>query len=118
MSTSSMYTFPSLGLSSPPIMLNSVLLPEPLGPMIEMYSPRLMEMETPFSACTISLPIVYWRFTLSVRTVYSEIAEVIWSTTLIQHARESHHRGEGASSAPRTRGIPDAQAGDPTGCGT
>ena len=39
MSTWSMYTFPDVGLASPPIMLNNVLFPDPEGPMMERYSP-------------------------------------------------------------------------------
>src|SRR4051794_34906855 len=57
-------------------MLKNVLLPDPLGPMIEMYSPRLIVMVTPFSAFTSVSPIWYERFTSMVRTVYSERAEV------------------------------------------
>src|SRR5438477_9363665 len=65
-------------------MLNSVLFPDPLGPMIEMYSARLIEMETPLRACTVSLPIWYERLTSMVRTVYSLMAlAVIYVSTLI-----------------------------------
>ena len=58
-------------------MLNSVLFPEPLGPMIEMYSPRLMEIVTPLSACTSASPILYERLTSMVRTVCSARVEAV-----------------------------------------
>ena len=58
MSTSSMKTLPEVGLSSAPIMLNSVDLPEPDGPMMERYSPALMAKSTPLSASTRLLPIL------------------------------------------------------------
>src|SRR5688500_20282643 len=52
-------------------MLNSVLLPEPLGPMIETYSPRASETLTPRSAWIVSPPIWYSRVTSIVRTACS-----------------------------------------------
>src|SRR4051794_3994719 len=66
-----MYTLPPLGRSRPPIMLNSVLLPEPLGPMIDTYSPRWIVIVTPLSASTTSSPMRYSRRTSIVRTVCS-----------------------------------------------
>ena len=35
-------TTPAVGISSPPIMLSSVLLPQPLGPIRQSSSPRAM----------------------------------------------------------------------------
>jgi len=58
MSTSSMQTWPLVGLSRPPTMLKKVLLPEPLGPMMETYSPAYMSMVTPRRASTCSSPLV------------------------------------------------------------
>src|SRR5689334_16391765 len=52
-------------------MLKNVLSPDPLGPMMEMYSPRLTDTVTPLSARTTSPPTRYPRLTSIVRTVYS-----------------------------------------------
>src|SRR3954453_9856522 len=93
-----MYTLPSLGLSSPPIMLKKVLLPDPLGPMIEMYSPRLMVTVTPLSAFTSVSPILYERFTSIVRTVYSESAV-------------ADAAGDGAGAAAAVSDIPSDSNG-------
>src|SRR5438034_10533471 len=71
MSTSSMKTLPEVGLSSPPIMLKRVDLPEPDGPIREMYSPRRMSRLTPLSACSTSWPITYSLTRSFVRTMYS-----------------------------------------------
>src|SRR5438874_7657558 len=71
MSTSSMKTLPEVGLSSPPIMLKRVDLPEPEGPIKEMYSPRRMSRLTSFSAWRVSWPIVYSLIRFFVRTIHS-----------------------------------------------
>src|SRR5579872_4491437 len=66
-----MNTLPSLGWSSPPIMLKSVDFPEPEGPMMEMYSPRNISRLTPCRAETLTLPRLYSLLTLRQTTVYS-----------------------------------------------
>ena len=66
-----MYTLPAVGLSSPPIMLKNVLLPLPLGPMIDTYSPRSTLTVIPFRARTVSAPMRYSRVTSIARTAYS-----------------------------------------------
>src|SRR4051812_18725216 len=71
MSTSSMKTEPSLGLSRPPIMLNRVDFPEPDGPIREIYSPRRMSRLTAFKARRVWPPIVYSLARFFVRTIYS-----------------------------------------------
>src|SRR5207302_9054533 len=71
MSTSSIKTDPSLGLSSPPIMLNRVDLPEPEGPIDEIYSPRRISRLTAFNARRVWPPIVYSLARFFVRTIYS-----------------------------------------------
>jgi hypothetical protein len=53
-----MYTLPDVGLSSPPIMLKKVVLPEPDGPMMDKYSPRRTSSVTPRSACVSESPMV------------------------------------------------------------
>ena len=45
-------TSPSVGRSSPPRMCRSVLLPQPLGPVIATDSASLISSETPRRACT------------------------------------------------------------------
>jgi len=47
---------PSLGWSSPPIRFKRVLLPEPLGPMMERNSPFSIRKETSRNACTSCSP--------------------------------------------------------------
>src|SRR5712692_6445652 len=71
MSTSSMNTEPSVGLSSPPIMLKRVDFPEPDGPISEMYSPRRMSRLTAFSARRVWPPITYSFARFFVLTIYS-----------------------------------------------
>src|SRR5579883_1599388 len=70
-STSLMKTLPLSGLSRPPIALKSVLLPDPDGPMMEIYSPRLISTLTPFNARRVSCPILKSFITSFVRTIYS-----------------------------------------------
>ena len=45
-------TVPVVGVSRPPIMLSSVLLPQPLGPIRQSSSPRVMSSEVCCSART------------------------------------------------------------------
>src|SRR5580700_3080610 len=66
-----MKTDPEVGLSSPPIALKSVDFPDPEGPIIEMYSPRIMSRSTPLSARRVSSPIVNSLIRPLVRTTYS-----------------------------------------------
>src|SRR4051812_12383819 len=66
-------------------MLNSVLLPEPLGPMIDTYSPRWTDTVTPRNACTTSSPTRYSRVTSIVRTVNSAsvVGEDDWAAAVM-----------------------------------
>jgi hypothetical protein len=52
MSVEPSHTRPEVAESRPAMMCMRVDLPEPLGPMIAVNSPRLMPMETPESAAT------------------------------------------------------------------
>src|SRR6476620_6834234 len=57
--TPSIRTFPPLIESSPDRQLRSVVLPDPLGPMIASISPRFTPSVTPRRACTSTLPVSY-----------------------------------------------------------
>src|SRR5438105_1765922 len=101
-------------------MLNSVLLPEPLGPMIEMYSLRLMEMETPFSAWTSVSPILYERLTSMVRTDCSARVVVMSQPSSLQSAasaplakRDRRPRRSSARFPPLSRSRSRSQAPSP-----
>jgi hypothetical protein len=59
MSLPSIETFPDVGESSAPIILSSVLFPEPDGPMTETNSPFETEKVTSFSAYTFVSPLPY-----------------------------------------------------------
>src|SRR6476620_5209902 len=58
-SSPSMIIFPDVGLSSPPSRCSIVDLPQPDGPMIATNSPFSTSMDTPRSAGTSILPIMY-----------------------------------------------------------
>src|SRR3989344_546169 len=58
-------------MSRQPIMLTAVLLPEPLGPMMETNSPFLMSRFTPLRAFTSTSPILYVFQTSSSRIIES-----------------------------------------------
>ena len=60
-------TSPEVGASSVPAIVNSVLLPEPLGPMIATSSPASIAKSTSTSACTIDSPSPYDLLTRSIR---------------------------------------------------
>ena len=50
-------------------MLKRVVLPEPEGPMMEMYSPRAISRSMPFRAWTSTLPSLKLLVTLDTRTM-------------------------------------------------
>src|SRR3989442_8443384 len=60
--------FPVVGRSTPPSRLSSVVLPQPLGPMMATASPFFTSHVLSRSACTSSAAIVYFLLTLSTRT--------------------------------------------------
>src|SRR5207247_1448863 len=57
--------------SRPPIMLKRVDLPEPDGPISEIYSPRRISRSTSFNARRVWPPMVYSLARFLVRTIYS-----------------------------------------------
>ena len=59
----SMRTVPLSGRSSPPMMLSSVVLPDPERPDSATSWPRSMVSETPRSACTAAAPVPNVRVT-------------------------------------------------------
>src|SRR3989442_10260021 len=60
--------FPVVGRSTPPSRLSSVVLPQPLGPMMATASPFFTSHVLSRSACTSSAAILYRLLTLSTRT--------------------------------------------------
>jgi hypothetical protein len=58
------HTSPDVGLSIPPMILSTVLFPEPLGPRTTTNSPLSTSKLMPSEALTFTWPIVY-SFTIS-----------------------------------------------------
>src|ERR1051326_758599 len=69
---------PLVGSSSPERQLSSVVLPQPLGPIIATISPRCTEKSTPRSAATFPAPASY-----SLRTPVASIISTLASSFLV-----------------------------------
>src|SRR3989442_15194778 len=71
--------FPVVGRSTPPSRLSSVVLPQPLGPMMATASPFFTSHVLSRSACTSSAAIVYFLLTLSTRTSTPLCSNILYS---------------------------------------
>src|SRR5689334_15581855 len=123
-STPSSAMHPSLGSSSAPMRLRSVVLPEPDGPATTAKSPFSMVKLTPRSACTLTEPCAYTFDTFWTSTTGSDMAHGLdWFESGDAErrikGRQQHDAGDdrgplgdGSGSHPRVHPSLQEDAGD------